>query len=145
MRELSGSTIIRVKRPLPLPRKRKLTGETRIRLSQIKVLSDWYDQLAQDKHSKARIGEVRKWADGKLHEKMKHGWRKVPSNGFEYREGKRSKQNTNFKGYNKPQKERKEDLLNATPLVISTADYAGKTKNVRPLLNRSIALFQIRP
>lgn len=51
----------------------ELTGDTRIRLSQIKDLKAWiYD------YTHANVGEVRRWADGKLHEKMKHGWRVVP-------------------------------------------------------------------
>ena len=41
MRQLTAETRIRVKVPLPLPRKRELTGETRIRLSQIVDFKDW--------------------------------------------------------------------------------------------------------
>lgn len=66
MRELTGDTRIRIKRPRP-----ELTGDTRIRLSQIKDLADW----VEDKHDKADWGTVREWADGKLHVKTPHGWK----------------------------------------------------------------------
>ena len=42
MRELTADTIIRVRRPRPEPRKRELTGDTRIRLDQIKELKPFY-------------------------------------------------------------------------------------------------------
>jgi len=73
MRVLTGDTIIRGRRPLPLPRKRELTGDTRIRLSQIADLKDW----VEDKHSNYKIGETAQWKDG-LHQKTAHGWIKVP-------------------------------------------------------------------
>ena len=47
MRELSGSTIIRVKRPRPA-----LTGDTRIRLSQIRDLAAWIEDR------RYKIGEI---------------------------------------------------------------------------------------
>lgn len=37
----------------------------------------------EDKHSNARPGDVRRWSDGKLHEKTTHGWRVLP-NGSQY-------------------------------------------------------------
>lgn len=46
MRELTAETIIRVRRPCPEPRKRELSGDTRIRLSQIKDLREW----VEDRH-----------------------------------------------------------------------------------------------
>lgn len=52
MRELTADTIIRVRRPLPLPRKRELTGETKIRLSQIKGLREWIED------QKYEIGQI---------------------------------------------------------------------------------------
>ena len=73
MRQLTADTIIRVKAPLPLPRKRELTGDTRIRLFQIKDLATW----TKDKHSNYKIGEVAQWKDG-MHKKTAHGWVKVP-------------------------------------------------------------------
>lgn len=54
---------------------KELTADTKIKLSQIKDLADWHQQLVQDKHSPARPGEIRRWSDGKLHEKTKHGWK----------------------------------------------------------------------
>lgn len=56
---------------------RQLTADTKIKLSQIKDLADWHQQLVQDKHSPAREGDVRQWADGKLHRKTKHGWETI--------------------------------------------------------------------
>lgn len=54
---------------------RELTGGTKIRLSQIKGLREWRERLALDKHGKpVPVGEVRRWADGKLHEKTHKGW-----------------------------------------------------------------------
>lgn len=78
MRELTGSTIIRVRRPRPEPRKRELTGDTRIRLSQIKDLREWVEDYRH-----ANPGDVRRWADGKLHIKRNHGWQ-VVTNPEEY-------------------------------------------------------------
>ncbi len=49
MRELTGATRIRIKRPLPLPRKRELTGDTRICLSKIIGLKDWCGYLRDAK------------------------------------------------------------------------------------------------
>ena len=63
MRELSGSTIIRVKRPRPA-----LTGDTRLRLSQIVDLA----AFVKDYRDRTPTGTVRRWSDGKLHEKTKH-------------------------------------------------------------------------
>lgn len=83
MRELTADTIIRVKASRP-----PLTGDTRIRLRQIKDLADW----VKDKHDNARPGEVRRWADGKLHQKTQHGWRVVPnSQDYELKEHKEPK------------------------------------------------------
>lgn len=62
MRELTGATIIRVRRPHPEPRKRELTGDTKIRLSQIKDLKDWALEMAQDEA--APEGTVHHWSDG---------------------------------------------------------------------------------
>lgn len=62
MRELTADTIIRVRKPLPLPRKRELTGDTRIRLSQIVDLKDWALEMAQDEA--APEGTVHHWSDG---------------------------------------------------------------------------------
>lgn len=55
---------------------RTLTRDTKIRLNQIKDLAAWI----QDKHSPAHSGDIRRWADGKLHEKTAHGWRVLPNN-----------------------------------------------------------------
>lgn len=52
MRQLTGDTRIRIKGPLPLPRKRELTGDTRIRLSQIKDLAEWVED------QKYEIGQI---------------------------------------------------------------------------------------
>lgn len=73
MRVLTGAEIIRIRKPRPV-----LTGATRIRLSQIRDLPVWHEQLVNDKHDNARVGEVRRWSDGKLHEKREHGWRVLP-------------------------------------------------------------------
>ena len=62
MRQLTAETRIRVRASLPLPRKRELTGETRIRLSQIKDLKDWALEMAQDEA--APEGTVHHWSDG---------------------------------------------------------------------------------
>ena len=56
-----------------------LTADTKIRLSQIKE----FKTICQDKHSGAHLGDIRRWADGKLHEKTAHGWRVLP-NGQQY-------------------------------------------------------------
>lgn len=55
--------------------KKKLTGETRISLSQI----DWtpYFYMVLDKSGKYKIGDLVEWKDG-LHEKTVNGWVKVP-------------------------------------------------------------------
>lgn len=76
MRELTADTIIRVRKPLPLPRKRELTGDTRIRLSQIKDLKDWALEMAQDEA--APEGTVHHWSDGD-HVKKNGKW--VPVKG----------------------------------------------------------------
>ena len=68
MRVLTADTKIRVKTPRKTPVKKSLTGDTHIRLDKIIGLKEWHEQLIQDK---------RRWADGKLHVKMKHGWRTV--------------------------------------------------------------------
>ena len=102
-------------------RVRELTGGTKIRLSQIKGLKQWRERLALDKHGKpVPVGEIRKWADGKLHEKMKHGWRVIPS--------RRTAQNSNFTGYDKNYAERKKELLSARAVSISTGEYKGKSE-----------------
>lgn len=80
MRELTGATKIRIKGLLPLPRKRELTGDTRIRLSQIKDLKDWREKLIKDYRDPTPTGTVRRWTDGKLHEKTNKGWRVLPHN-----------------------------------------------------------------
>lgn len=69
MRVLTGAETIRIRKPRPV-----LTGATRIRLSQIRDLAAWHEQLVNDKHDKAEIGTVREWADGKKHVKTAHGW-----------------------------------------------------------------------
>lgn len=68
MRQLTGSTRIRIKRPRP-----PLTGDTRIRLSQIKDLQAWIND--------AENLPPRKWADGKMHEKVAGEWREVSEAG----------------------------------------------------------------
>lgn len=73
MRVLTGAETIRIRKP-----RQVLTGATRIRLSQIRDLPAWHEQLVNDKHDNARVGEVRRWSDGKLHEKREHGWRVLP-------------------------------------------------------------------
>ena len=50
---LTAQTRIRVKAPLPLPRRRELTGETRIRLSQIVDLAAWVED-----RRKYKVGEI---------------------------------------------------------------------------------------
>lgn len=71
---------------------RELNGNTRIRLSQIIGLKEWHEQLIQDKHAPAQIGEARRWADGKLHVKMKHGWQTVSNyNDYELKEVNKNK------------------------------------------------------
>ena len=77
MRELTAETIIRVKAPLPLPRKRELTGETRIRLSQIVDLKDLVLEMAQDEA--APEGTVHHWSDGD-HIKKNGKWVPVQKN-----------------------------------------------------------------
>ena len=54
MRELTGVTRIRIKRPRP-----ELTGDTRIRLSQVKGLKEWVED-----RKKAKPGDIRTWSDG---------------------------------------------------------------------------------
>ena len=49
---LTAEIRIRVKAPLPLPRKRELTGDTKIRLSQIKGLREWTED------QKYEIGQI---------------------------------------------------------------------------------------
>lgn len=59
----------------------KLTADTKIRLSQIVDLKEWHAQLVLDKHGpKVQTGTVRRWADGKLHEKTNNGWKVVAYN-----------------------------------------------------------------
>ena len=80
MRLLTADTIIKVKQPLPLPRRRELTGDTRIRLSQIVDLAEGCENFIKDKHSKDKPGTVRRWkSDGKLHIKKDHGWEVLPN------------------------------------------------------------------
>ena len=62
MRELTAQTRIRVRAPLPLPRKRELTGDTKLRLSQIVDLKDLVLEMAQDEA--APEGAVHHWSDG---------------------------------------------------------------------------------
>lgn len=57
MRELTGATRIRIKRPRP-----ELTGDTRIRLNQVRDLKDWALEMAQDEA--APEGAVHHWSDG---------------------------------------------------------------------------------
>ena len=77
MRELTADTIIRVRRPRPEPRKRELTGDTRIRLSQIVDLKDWALEMAQDEA--APEGAVHHWSDGD-HVKKNGKWVPVINN-----------------------------------------------------------------
>ena len=65
MRKLTADIIIRIRSTHPV-----LTGDTRIRLSQIKDLKEWI----QDKHSGDPIGTTRTWKDGQEHIKTAHGW-----------------------------------------------------------------------
>lgn len=58
-----------------------LTANTKIKLIQIKDLTTW--RYTNDKHSNAQIGDISRWADGKLHEKTAHGW-KTLSKGNQY-------------------------------------------------------------
>jgi hypothetical protein len=73
MRQLTDDTVIRVKASRP-----PLTGDTRIRLRQIVDLKDWHDKLIKDFRDKTETGTVRRWSDGKLHEKTNKGWRVLP-------------------------------------------------------------------
>ncbi len=77
MRQLTAETRIRVRAPLPLPHKRELTGETRIRLSQIKDLKDWALEMAQDEA--APEGTVHHWSDGD-HIKKNGKWVPIEKN-----------------------------------------------------------------
>ncbi|MBO7612926.1 MAG: hypothetical protein J6S81_03815 [Treponema sp.] len=77
MRELTADTIIRVRAPRPEPRKRELTGDTRIRLSQIVDLKDWALEMAQDEA--APEGAVHHWSDGD-HVKKNGKWVPVINN-----------------------------------------------------------------
>jgi len=106
----------------------RILGKKRIRMKNAINKKECNEQFIQDKCSNAKIGEVRKWADGKLHEKTKHGWQVLPTNGSEYRKGKRTKQNVNFSGYSKTQTERKSELMNSKPITINTSEYSGKTE-----------------
>ena len=75
MRELTGDTIIRVKASRITPARKPLTGDTRIKLSQIKDLKDWALEMAQDEA--APEGTVHHWSDGD-HVKKNGKW--VPVN-----------------------------------------------------------------
>lgn len=66
MRELTGDTRIRIKKPLSLPCKRELTGDTRIRLSQIKDLAEW----VADRH----IYKINEISPNTGLMKTEHGW-----------------------------------------------------------------------
>ena len=57
MRTLTADTIIKVKKPRP-----PLTGDTKIRLSQIVDLKDWALEMAQDEA--APDGTIHHWSDG---------------------------------------------------------------------------------
>ncbi|MBR0487146.1 MAG: hypothetical protein IJJ70_05520 [Treponema sp.] len=70
MRLLTADTIIRVKQLLPLPRRRELTGDTRIRLSQIADLEGWVED------QKYEIGQI-STKTGLL--KTANGWVVPPS------------------------------------------------------------------
>lgn len=81
MRKLTADTVIRVRKPQPTPAKRPpLTGDTRIRLDKIIGLREWHEELVQDFRDKTATGTVRRWSDGKLHEKTNKGWRVLPHN-----------------------------------------------------------------
>ena len=74
MRELTAETVIRIKAPLPLPQKAArppLTGDTKIRLSQIVDLKDLALEMAQDEA--APEGAVHHWSDG-YHIKKNGKW-----------------------------------------------------------------------
>ena len=72
MRELTGDTIIRVRAPRPEPRKRQLTGDTRIRLSQIVDLADWIEDRS------FKDGDVTTHADGSMWKRISPGkWQKI--------------------------------------------------------------------
>lgn len=73
MRQLTADTIIKIKSTRP-----ELTGDTKIRLSRVIGLKEWHDYLIQDFRDKTATGTVRRWADGKLHEKTDKGWRVLP-------------------------------------------------------------------
>ena len=70
MRKLTADTIIKVRATPKAPAKKTLTGDIRIRLSQIKDFAEWIE----DKHSGDPIGTTRIWKDGKEHIKTAHGW-----------------------------------------------------------------------
>lgn len=75
MRELTADTIIRVRRPRPELRKRELTGDTRIRLSQIKDLLTWrFTNDQKDKNGKEhseKNGQFVKQHEGRTDKKDK--------------------------------------------------------------------------
>lgn len=73
MRQLTADTIIKIKSTRP-----ELTGDTKIRLSRVIGLKEWHDHLIQDFRDKTATGTVRRWSDGKLHEKTDKGWRVLP-------------------------------------------------------------------
>ena len=75
MRLLTADTIIKVKQPLPLPRRCELTGETRIRLSQIVDLLTWRlttDQKDRNgKEHSEKNGRFVEQSEGKNNQKTK--------------------------------------------------------------------------
>ena len=109
MRELTADTIIRVRAPLPLPRKRELTGDTRIKLSQIVDLKDWALEFTQDEA--APEGTVHHWSDGD-HIKKNGKWvpvenKKIASSKMRLKENKKESI-TNFVPATKAQKKKLE-------------------------------------
>lgn len=71
MRVLTADTIIRVRSSRPTPAKRELTGDTRIRLSQIVDLKTWRNKYTKDTD---KPGTVKHWSsDDKDHRKQPDG------------------------------------------------------------------------
>lgn len=68
MRTLTADTKIKIRQPKP-----RLSGDTKIKLSQIKDLAAWI----KDKHSGAKVGDIHRWTDGTDHIKTAHGWKPV--------------------------------------------------------------------
>ena len=84
MRVLTADTIIRVRASRPVPKKKPLTADTRIRLSQIVDLAAWVED-----RKKAKPGEVRTWSDGDYRKNEDGSWTPVDKEKTERLQAKR--------------------------------------------------------